>query len=178
MLQFMGLQSRTQLSLTELNWCDLGPDWFTNFNGSSGSLKYKEQITSFGSLVLIPHRTAVFSFNVFADIDFPYSAQFFPPQLHVQPQKPKALQGDQTSDEEKDFWDPHCLLNKVNKREEVLSKCFYLKQIAAPSKSLLSPLQINSTTGANIIWQDSSNMWTSFFLLAVTGVTLFISSHF
>lgn len=39
-----------------------------------------------------------------------------------------------------------------------LSKCFYLKQIAAPSKSLLSPLQINSTTGANIIWQDSSNM--------------------
>ena len=54
--------------------------------------------------MLIPHRTAVFSFNVFADIDFPYSAEFFVfPQLHVQPQKPKALQGDQTSDEEKDF---------------------------------------------------------------------------
>ena len=79
-LQFMGLQSRTQLSLTELNWCDLRPDWFTIFNGSSGSLKYKEQIsTRISSLVLIPHRTAVFGFNVFADNDFPYSAEFFFP---------------------------------------------------------------------------------------------------
>ena len=36
-------------------------------------------------------------------------------KLHVQAQKPKYLQGDQASDENKDFWDHHCLLTKVNK---------------------------------------------------------------